>query len=328
MPFSPSSDPWVVRASIALGTFVEVRLRSAEATEARFAAAFAAIAHVHRRMNAHDNDSDLGRISRRGHHRAVAVDACTFDVLQTAQRLFRLSDGRFDVTCGPRRSRGGTFDAITLVAPRHVGTGRPVALDLGGIAKGYAVDRGIVALRNTGATSGMVNAGGDLRVFGDAWTPLHLRDPRIPTKRLAVGEIRDVAVATSSDYFRSAPEILFERGSARPRPYASSITVVAPSCALADALTKLVALNWRRAAPLLSRLDAVAIRLTTDRHVLRSSTTASRETDRLRFSTWPKPADGNLATGGSRSCDNPPEASTDAKVIDLCASRRCPSYHI
>lgn len=287
MPFSSSNDPWTTRACIALGTFVEVRLRSAEATEARFAAAFAAIMRVHRRMNAHDRDSDLARISKRAHRRAVAVDAWTFGVLQLAQRLFGASAGRFDATCGLQRRRGGTFDNVLLIPPRYVRTRRPVALDLGGIAKGYAVDRGIEALRDTGATRGMVNAGGDLRVFGSQWTPLHLRDPRHPAERLLVGEIRDLAVATSADYFRDAPRVLLERDSARLRTYASSVTVIAPCCALADALTKVVAMDWRRAPALLSRFGGQALGLFADGDSLRSYHTVASNRDGFRLTVPP-----------------------------------------
>ena len=283
MPCLPIADAWVARASVALGTLVEVRLQSAEATEARFCAAFAAIAHVHCRMNAHDHASDLGHIERLAHRRAVAVDGWTFEVLQLARRLSDATDGRFDVTRGPRRARGGRFDAVMLIAPRHVRAQRPVRLDLGGIAKGYAVDRAVAALRAAGATQGVVNAGGDLRVFGGAWLPLHLRDPRQPTRHIAIGHICDTAAATSADYFRAGEPELFDRGMRRPRSNLSSVTVVAPSCALADALTKIVALDGRRAPALLARFRAEAIRLAVNRDGLCPFATAATGTDHLRF---------------------------------------------
>ena len=279
----PIADDWIARAGVALGTLIEVRLRSSEATEARFAAAFAAIGHVHRRMNAHSRDSDLLRISRLAHHRPVAIDAQTFAVLSLARRLYEATGGCFDVTRGPRRMRGGTFDVVTLIPPRHVAARRAITLDLGGIAKGYAVDRAVDALHMTGATQGVVNAGGDLRVFGGAWLPLHLRDPRVSTRHLAVGHVRDAAAATSADYFREGVPALFARGMRRPLTHSSSVTVVAPSCALADALTKVVALDWLRAPQLLARFNARAIRLALDEGVIRPYATHAAGSDCLRL---------------------------------------------
>jgi FAD:protein FMN transferase len=283
MPCLPIADRWVARAGVALGTLVEVRLRSSEATEARFAAAFAAIGHVHCRMNAHGHDSDLSRIARLAHRRVVAIDVQTFDVLRLARQLYDATGGRFDVTRGPRRMRGGTFDVVMLIAPRYVVARRAITLDLGGIAKGYAVDRAVDALRAAGATQGVVNAGGDLLVFGGAWLPLHLRDPRQPTRHLAIGHVRDAAAATSADYFRDGEPALFDRGTRRPHSHSSSVTVVAPSCALADALTKVVALDWRRAPTLLARFRAQAIHLAADRDVLYPHATVAAGTDHLRF---------------------------------------------
>jgi thiamine biosynthesis lipoprotein len=282
MQCSQSADPWVARAAIALGTFVEVRLRSSEASENRFAAAFAAIAKVQRRMSAHDDASDLARIARRAHRRPVAVDAQTFEVLSLALTLFHLSEGRFDITRGPRRVRGGTFDCVDLISPRHVTSRRPLSIDLGGLAKGYAVDRAVSALRASGVTQGVVNAGGDMRVFGAMWSSVRLRDPRNATHLLELGELRDSAVATSGDYFRGNGAALFGRGRGRPRAYASSVTVIAPTCALADALTKIVATDWRRAPRILARLRAQAIRLTADGDILCPYATAPVGGDRLR----------------------------------------------
>jgi FAD:protein FMN transferase len=283
MPCLPIADDWVARAGVALGTLIEVRLRSSQATEARFAAAFTAIGHVHRRMSAHDRNSDLARISRLAHHRAVAIDPQTFAVLSLARRLHDATDGRFDVTRGPRRMRGATFDVVTLIAPRHVAARRPITLDLGGIAKGYAVDRAVDALQAAGATQGVVNAGGDLRVFGGAWLPLHLRDPRRATRHLAAGHLRNAAAATSADYFRAGAPALFDRGLRRPLTHSSSVTVIAPSCALADALTKVVALDWLRAPPLLARFDARAIRLVIDQGMLYPYATPAAGIDCLRL---------------------------------------------
>src|SRR4029450_186588 len=95
MPSCPLRDGFVARAQVWLGTLVEVALPATEAGEARFTAAFAAIARVHRMMSAHDSESDLARIGRDAHRRAVTVHADTYAVLELAQKLFRESGGAF-----------------------------------------------------------------------------------------------------------------------------------------------------------------------------------------------------------------------------------------
>lgn len=276
----PHPDGWTTRAQVWLGTLVEVALPPTEAGDARFAAAFAAIAHVHRVMSAHDATSDLARIARDAHRRTVIVDADTWAVLELAQQLFAETDGAFDVAIAPLlsrhgllppsaagrtrnpRARCGGMDALHLVPGLGVRADAPIALDLGGIAKGYAVDRAVNALRAAGASAGRVNAGGDLRVFGtDHWVPVRVRHPAAPARTMTLFDVRDAAVATSADYFRDARGVLVEPRTQSLRSYSGSVTVVAPTCALADALTKIVALRPADCATLLARHGAHAFTL-------------------------------------------------------------------
>jgi thiamine biosynthesis lipoprotein len=160
----------------------------------------------------------------------------------------------------------------------------PVALDLGGIAKGHAVDRAVTALRAAGASAGLVNAGGDLRWFGsNAWMPVRVRNPTNPTVAVSLFEVQDAAVATSADYFRGAIGGLVDPRSHRLRSLGGSVTVVAPTCALADALTKVVALDHARAATILARHGAHAFHLDLRDGGLRVRTTCSASTAHLRL---------------------------------------------
>jgi thiamine biosynthesis lipoprotein len=120
-------------------------------------------------------------------------------------------------------------------------------IDLGGIAKGYAVDLAISTLQRHGVTSACVNAGGDLRVFGpDAW-PVAVRAPRAPSTTGRQLSLRNAALATSGNYF-SAKQFreqmmvspLIDGRNGRAVMERQSVSVHARSCALADALTKVV----------------------------------------------------------------------------------------
>lgn len=295
MRFCPNPERWARRAQVWLGTLVEVALPPAEATDARFAAAFDAIRRVHRRMSAHDPASDLARIARHAHRRAVRVARETYAVLELAQELAQATRGRFDVSKAPVRAwdrciRGRTaapragLQALHLQPGRCVRTEHALGLDLSGIAKGHAVDCAVAALRRSGACAGLVNAGGDLRVFGVAdWMPVRVRLPKSPTHALPLFEVHNAAVATSADYFREGRAALFDPHRRRMRPFTGSVSVVAPSCALADALTKIVALMPERAAALLARYRAHAFRIDADG--LDAATTLHAPTAHLRFIT-------------------------------------------
>jgi thiamine biosynthesis lipoprotein len=299
MPCSPTAERWITRAQVWLGTLVEVSLPVAEASEKCFTAAFGAIAHVHRKMSAHDPASDLARIAREAHRRAVIVDPATHAVLDLAQTLSRESGGRFDVTVAPelahrgllpfraggRGSRCGRMQALRLESGYRVRAAVPVALDLGGIAKGYAVDRAVMALRSAGASAGLVNAGGDLRLFGSGvWMPVRVRHPTKPDLAVSLFEVHEAAAATSADYFRASRGALFDPRSRRLRRLGGSITVVAPTCALADALTKVVALCRARAGTILARHGAVAFQLGDSEDGVRARTTFGSATAHLRLS--------------------------------------------
>jgi thiamine biosynthesis lipoprotein len=271
MSCCPRPDGWIARAQVWLGTLVEVALPATDACDSRFAAAFAAVAHVHRVMSAHDEESDLARIARDAHRRTVTVDVETHAVLALARDLYRESGGAFDVTIAPllarhgmlpasaagRGARCGRMDAWRLESGLGVRATAPVSLDLGGIAKGHAVDRAVETLRANGARRGLVNAGGDLRVFGAAdWTPVRVRHPAVPARFLQLFDVRDAAVATSANYFRDACGALVDPRTQSLRLLPGSVTVIAPTCALADALTKIVALRPANSAAILARHDA------------------------------------------------------------------------
>ncbi len=148
---------------------------------------------------------------------------------------------------------------------RGVAFAKPLALDFGGIAKGYAVDCAVDALRAHGATAGRVNAGGDLRVFGARGERVHVRTGGRRGVLLPLAFLADGAVATSSyggqrrrvDGRWASP--LIEPRSGLPLSSTRTVSVIASTCMVADALTKVVALRGRAAAATLASFDASAV---------------------------------------------------------------------
>ncbi len=289
----------VRRARPLLGTFVEIEVAGAAESKmaAAIDAAFEAVARVHALMSFHDGDSDVSRLNREAWLRPIEVHAWTFRVLQAAVEMNSRSNGIFDVAVAPALQAIGllphwnddpptpaqarSFDAIELldghaVRFRH----RDVGIDLGGIAKGFAVDRALEVLRGFGLASALVNAGGDLAVFGPEPQTIHLRDPRDPRRLMCRVEVRDEALASTArrfDLFQSAetttPAIIDPRTRA-PANTVDGVTVRARSCMTADALTKIVmicgteAIEWLehyRASALLVASDG-DVRITPDWH--------------------------------------------------------------
>ena len=163
------SAGWQRRARPLLGTLVEVGV-PAQGGDDAVAAAFGAVAAVQAAMSRFDPASDVGRFHALSAGQGCTVRPATVSVLLAAAALQRESGGLFDITQGSApagwRIEGRTWWRLNAAA----------RVDLGGIAKGYVVDRAVIALRRHGCAGGWVNAGGDLRAFGSAELPLQLRD--------------------------------------------------------------------------------------------------------------------------------------------------------
>ena len=188
-----------------LGTFVEITADREEAIEA----GFDAVERVHRLMSAHEPDSDVSRINCTAHLRPIDVHDWTARVLERALFWSGESEGAFDIVRAgkaarerglipahpeqpePKAAHWTWFELQGSVARLH----QPGCIDLGGIAKGFAVDRAIDALRKAGAQCGLVNAGGDVAGYGRAW-PAQIVEPH-ERRPLAEVNLDGDALATS-----------------------------------------------------------------------------------------------------------------------------------
>ncbi len=243
---------------VAMGTsiVIEAHAASRARAEAALGAAFDALAEVARRLHPSAAGSELARLNAARAGTAVALGPAALAVLRFAQRLHTLSAGVFD-PCLPTRAGRLTDLQLLLEGAPHAIARVPLEIDCGGIAKGYAVDAAVAALRGGGCSAGLVNAGGDLRVFGALAERLWLRG----TDTLRPLELRDAAVAVSD---RDAPHrpaghrgYYVRAGSAAARRYAA---VRAHDAMTADALTKCVLLAApAQARAVLAACGAVAL---------------------------------------------------------------------
>jgi thiamine biosynthesis lipoprotein len=157
----------------------------------------------------------------------------------------------------------GGIEDLQLIEPYLVRSSLPLCLDLGGIAKGYAVDKAVEALLANGVQAGSVNAGGDLRVFGDCSQDIQIRNPSKPHELIQIGSIKAGAIATSSLYFAnrntSSNSFMVNPLNQEHIEFSGSYSVLASRCVYADALTKVVSISGNTHHPCLSYFSAQAI---------------------------------------------------------------------
>ena len=235
-----------------LGTFVEIEAGDSAAIDA----AFAVVERVHELMSAHDPASELSRINRFAHLAPVQVSEWTAAVIERALHWSRVSAGRFDAV-----RAGADWTAVRLAAGA-VSLDGPARLDLGGIAKGFAVDRAVDALKAAGVGRGLVNAGGDLRGFGSKPWPITIVDPASRRPLVSV-DLIDASMATSGGVPDESGALSFGHLPSRNRRWVS-VTVRAIDACDADALTKIVWAGGSGVSSLLHSAGAEAFAIRAD----------------------------------------------------------------
>ncbi len=261
---SAEAEP-VFSSRILMGTVVEITAFGADrrATTEAVRAAFDEMARIEALMGPGE-ESETVRISRASDFSEVSPE--TAEVLSLGLEVSERSHGAFDLTLGllkdlwgiesgsPRipsdeeilKALEGTGpQALSLEGTTVVKKSPGLGVDLGGIAKGYAVDKAAEVLLNAGIESAAINAGGDMRLLGarpDRLWRIGIQDPRKADAILGTLELQDIAVVTSGDYERAFEHDgvryhhLFDPRTGHPARNARSVTVIAPSAVLADAL--------------------------------------------------------------------------------------------
>ena len=263
---------WYRREEAIMGTSIEVELHAASRADAEVAIA-AVMAEMHRidaTMSPHRPDSELSLVNAGAADGPVQVSDGMFGLLSRALAFSRLSGGAFDITfasagnlydyrAGVAPDASALADVLPLIDWRHVQLDAAtrsvrfarhgVRIDLGGFAKGHAVDNAVAILRRLGIAHAMVAAGGDSHVMGsrgDRPWAVAIRDPRREGAVVAVLPLEDVSISTSGDYER-----FFERDGVRchhlldPRTGTSpgavrSVTIIADDGLTTEAFSKTV----------------------------------------------------------------------------------------
>lgn len=299
----------VERARLAMGS--ELRLTAWTADEPAaleaFDLVFAEFDRLDQLMSVWHETSDVSRINAAAGDHAVAVSPEVREVLTVAREVSTWTGGKFDVTFGAlsdiwkfdhdQDNRVPTREAIlerlplvdytAVVVDDEAGTvyatRKGMRVHLGGIGKGYAVDRGTAILRAHGIHSFMVQSGGDLYVGGtrgDRPWRLGINDPRgAGGESFGTVELTDATFSTSGDYERffmkngQRYHHLLDPDTGEPARGARSVTIVSKQAVLADALsTGIFILGPTAGMELVERLAGVdAVMVTADNRVLVSS---------------------------------------------------------
>jgi len=211
-----------------MGTFVEIELdgqASPEKLNTWITAGFEAVADIDRLMSIYRPDSDLSRLNQARPGVWVDVHPHTLKVLKASHELYRVSDGNFDIRCG--RVAGGRMRVpLLLRSTRACKTGR-WTFDLGGIAKGYAVDCAVETIKKISKghrLSGIVNAGGDLRRWGGPHAPV---------------AVATSTVRTPETCERLSPAVHVRMPEGKIYTKQKTVSVFSARCLWSDALTKI-----------------------------------------------------------------------------------------
>ena len=265
-----------------MGTFARIVVVSNDKSLAKICAekALKQIRLVDTLMSDYKKTSDIGHVNRSAFKNPVPVNDSTFEVLQKSITYSKLTDGAFDVTVGPLvdlwKASGKTGTAPKAEelkrAKAKVGFEKLILdeqkktvqfkvdgmrIDLGGIAKGYAIDRTVELMQQFDILGGMVEIGGEIKVFGKptrgkAFWLLGIQDPAkaspltSPAESLIILKLKQNSLATSGDYQQFVLiddkkfSHIIDTQKARGLENSSSVTIIAKNCTDADALATAV----------------------------------------------------------------------------------------
>lgn len=289
---APVHAEWVRRVTDGImGTSITVELWADDRAKGDLAidGVLDEMRHVDESMSTYKPSSEVSLVNAHAAAGAMHITRDLFDLLTTAKEYSVLTDGAFDITYASvgylydfrkhvKPDEGQIDTALPAVDYRHLlldpkaqtirFSQQGVRIDLGGIAKGYAVDRGIDSLKARGIDRAYVSAGGDSRIIGDRFGKpwmVGIRDPRkAPGEVITRIPLVDAAISTSGDYER-----FFEEAGVRyhhiidPRTGHSaskvrSATIIGPYATRTDGLSKTAfVLGPEEAMKIYNRIDDI-----------------------------------------------------------------------
>jgi len=308
---SQAHAEWISRVTEGImGTRVTVEVWATHAQQGNVAidAVLTEMRRIDAAMSTYKPSSEVSQVNAQAGRQPVKISAELFNLINQSLEFSRLTQGAFDITYA---SVGFKYDFINHMGPdqatvnallpainyRHlkldakqqtIAFSYPaVRIDLGGIAKGYAVDRALLILKQQGITQAFISAGGDSYVLGDRQGQLWMvgiRDPDDASKVIAKLPLSNVAFSTSGDYERYFDEggtrihHIINPSSGRPASNVRSATIIADSATRTDGLSKTAfVLGAEAALKLYSQLSGVeAILVTPQGKVLYSQGLATR----------------------------------------------------
>jgi FAD:protein FMN transferase len=301
----PARAEWMERTEAIMGTRCYVQLWAEDATQGNAAldAVMAEFRRIDELMSHYKPDSEISQINAHANDQPVAVDKELFDLIKLSMHFSEITEGAFDITYASvgylydyRRHIHPTDEQIKQALPavnwknvlldethhtvrfEHAG----MRIDLGGIGKGYAADRGAAILKARGFTHAVVTAGGDSRILGDRmgqpWL-VAIRHPDDPRKVVTRIPLSDTAVSTSGDYERYFDEDgvryhhIIDPHTGHSANKVRSATILAPTATESDGMSKTAfVLGAERTLEIINRLpDYDAVFVLPDGRVLYSN---------------------------------------------------------
>jgi thiamine biosynthesis lipoprotein len=257
----------VKRTQILLGTVVDIQVRDTDeqAAEEAINLAFTEVKRIDNLFSTYSKESPVWMINHSADS-LIIVDDEIYKLLVLCDSITKLSDGGFDVsldnlimawgfyTNNPRMPSALAVDSalmnsgwekVRLLGNNGVIRSHNAGLNFGAIAKGYAVDKAIDVLKNSGIKSVLVNAGGEIKSLGTDWI-VGVQHPREPNAIIKKIKLDEMSVATSGDY-----ENYFEKNGVRyhhildpktgyPSKGLQSVTIIHEENAFADGLATAV----------------------------------------------------------------------------------------
>ena len=290
---NPALAGWVQQSQDIMGTRISVETWHTSNSQASIcnSKVMASMHRIDGLMSPYKQDSEISAINREAAIEAVRISQELFDLINKSNTISRLSGGAFDITFAsvgyqynfrenkqPSQEQiNGSLDSIDykslILKDNSVRFAKPsMRIDLGGIAKGYAVDQGIQILKQCGVQHAIVSAGGDSRILGDKrgrpWM-MGIQHPRKKQQVALVLPLSNSAISTSGDYerffLRNGERIhhIINPTTGRSAKSAWSATVIGPDATTTDALsTTLFILGAKKGIELVNSLpdiDAVII---------------------------------------------------------------------